>query len=445
MYSLDVAVSARFATQTGQFVENSLGGSWLVAKRIKWQAVVQNWSCHLHPPKKIVLYIQLLPRALENVIVEDGNHSSSQLVSLSVVFVALLILSGCEKSRSNKESNSIDNQPMFDAQASDEIAGGNPDSSIVPHPDAAPNTHAVGEVDKPELVRFIVANPATLNGIVVDEVDATLTGKWQYSTHTPPYVGVGYLHDQKEDKGAKSVTFTPNLPHTGEYEVRISHCYNIRRATNTPVTIHHADGETTIRINQQETPKFEKLFRSVGRFRFVAGKQGWVRISNDDTDGKYVIADAVQFIPLRDASEDASEASANTVIARAGNDALAHGEKLFRSYCAACHQKGGQGVEGRVPPLDDSPWVAGSEDRIVRIVLNGLRGPIEIHGKTYNLEMPAFRMLFKDDDIASILTYVRNRYGKPSPPIASETVSRVRQETEEHVGYWTVKELMLVP
>ncbi|WP_291169711.1 xanthan lyase [Gimesia sp.] len=166
---------------------------------------------------------------------------------------------------------------------------------LKPHPDAVANTHAPGEVDKPELVPFIVADPTKLKGIVVDETQAKLIGVWQYSTHTPPYVGLGYLHDQKKGKGEKAVIFTPDLPKAGRYEVRLSHCYNIRRSTNTPVTIHHAEGEKTIRINQQQIPAHNKLFRSLGTFRFDQGKSGWVKISNDGTDGKYVIADAVQF------------------------------------------------------------------------------------------------------------------------------------------------------
>ena len=170
---------------------------------------------------------------------------------------------------------------------------------LKPHPAALPNTHDPGEVDKPELVPFVVKDITQLPGIVVDEIDATLIGKWQYSTHTPPYVGLGYLHDQKSGKGESSVTFTPDLPDTGIYEVRLSHCYNVRRSTNTPVTIHHADGDETVRINQQDIPKHDRLFRSLGHFRFEAGKQGWVRISTDDTDGKYVIADAVQFLPVQ--------------------------------------------------------------------------------------------------------------------------------------------------
>ncbi len=171
---------------------------------------------------------------------------------------------------------------------------------IEPHPDAVPNTHKSDEVDIPENVKFIVADPKILDGIVLDETDAVLKGKWQYSTHTPPYVGIGYLHDQKSGKGEKTVTWIPDFPKRGRYEVRISHCYNIRRSTNTPIIIRHANGETTIRINQQETPKHGKLFRTLGVFEFESGKSGSVIISNKGTEGKYVIADAVQFLPVKE-------------------------------------------------------------------------------------------------------------------------------------------------
>lgn len=161
---------------------------------------------------------------------------------------------------------------------------------------ALPNLHPPGEVDNIDLVSRVVADPGSLPGIVVDDSEAALIGQWQYSTHTPPYIGRGYLHDMKEDKGAKSVTYTPLIPREGTYEVRLSYCYNVRRATNTIVVVEHADGETKLVINQQQKPEHAGLFRSLGKFRFKQGKSGFVRIINDGTPGKVAIADAVQFL-----------------------------------------------------------------------------------------------------------------------------------------------------
>ncbi|MEY3176379.1 MAG: hypothetical protein RLZZ436_4293 [Planctomycetota bacterium] len=166
------------------------------------------------------------------------------------------------------------------------------------NPIALPGTHAPGDVDVPLLAVDVVRNAARLPGIVVDDCDAELQGEWQYSTHTPPWVGRGYLHDRSQGKGSKSITYRPKLPADGFYEVRLSHCRNIRRATNTLVTIHHSKGETSVRINQQQTPEHHGLFQSLGRFHFNAGTEHWARISNADTDGKYVIADAVQWLPV---------------------------------------------------------------------------------------------------------------------------------------------------
>jgi len=153
------------------------------------------------------------------------------------------------------------------------------------------------QVDKPEMIRFIKPDPKALRGIVVDDVDAKLVGQWKHSVHTPPFVGKSYLHDMKEGKGEKSATFTPNLPKAGLYEVRMSHNSNIRRANGVPVTIRHADGKTVVQVNEGEHAPIEKLFRSLGTFRFEKGKKGSVTIGTSGTEGKYVIVDSVQFLP----------------------------------------------------------------------------------------------------------------------------------------------------
>ena len=155
------------------------------------------------------------------------------------------------------------------------------------------------QVDKPENIKFIVPDKSKLAGIVVDNTEAKLVGEWKHSVHTPPFVGKSYIHDMKEKKGAKSATFTPNLPLTGLYEVRISHNSNIRRANDVPITIHHAKGKSVVLINEGDPAPIAKLFRSIGIFEFEKGNEGSVTIGTEGTEGKYVIVDAVQFIPVK--------------------------------------------------------------------------------------------------------------------------------------------------
>lgn len=100
---------------------------------------------------------------------------------------------------------------------------------------------------------------------------------------------------------------------------------------------------------------------------------------------------------------------------------------------------------GAAPPLAGSSWVTGPEKRLIRIVLHGVEGPMEVQGQTYDREMPGFGNILTDAQIASLLTFVRRRFGEPSEPIAVETVSRVRAATPERTEYWTVDELLADP
>jgi hypothetical protein len=133
----------------------------------------------------------------------------------------------------------------------------------------------------------------SLRGIVIDDVDAQRVGAWGHSGSVGPYVGHGYLHDNNENKGQMSVGYAAALE-PGRYEVRISYSPNPNRATNVPVTVHHAAGESTIRVNQRRPPALDNAFVSLGTFAF--DNRAVVVIANDDTDG-HVIADAVQFLP----------------------------------------------------------------------------------------------------------------------------------------------------
>ena len=134
-------------------------------------------------------------------------------------------------------------------------------------------------------------------GIVLDDADAKLKG-FEATGGVGSFIGEGYHHDTNENKGAQTARFTPTLPTTGLYRVAISYSTNANRATNVPVTIHHAKGETKVFVNQKLAPKGEAPFHVVGTFEFAAGKDGWVEISNAGTDG-HVIVDAVQWLPAK--------------------------------------------------------------------------------------------------------------------------------------------------
>ena len=98
---------------------------------------------------------------------------------------------------------------------------------------------------------------------------------------------------------------------------------------------------------------------------------------------------------------------------------FAGGQVLFTQICAQCHQPSGLGMDGIAPPLVDSEWVLGREDRLTRIVLHGLHGPIKVGKKTMDLEMPGLGVL-PDEQISSVLTYLRREWGHEANPDRSD-------------------------
>lgn len=139
----------------------------------------------------------------------------------------------------------------------------------------------------------------TLPGIVVDDEQARRLGFGTVSTSIGPFVGIGYRHDGNAGDGKHTAKFVPDIPAAGQYQVWVAYSANPNRATNVPVTITHAAGQTTVKINQRKPPPIGKLFVDVGTYRFEKGKAGSVTISNNATDG-HVIIDAVQLIPVKE-------------------------------------------------------------------------------------------------------------------------------------------------
>jgi mono/diheme cytochrome c family protein len=119
------------------------------------------------------------------------------------------------------------------------------------------------------------------------------------------------------------------------------------------------------------------------------------------------------------------------------------GKQLYTISCASCHQAHGFGQDGLAPPLVDSEWVAGSEQRLVRIVLHGLSGPLTVKGQRYDLDMPSLGT-FDDEQLASILTYIRREWEHTYDPIEPETVKAIRQATTNRDDSWRQDELLKI-
>jgi hypothetical protein len=151
----------------------------------------------------------------------------------------------------------------------------------------------------------------SLPGLVIDESKARVVGEWQPSGFGQAYIGDGFLHDRDEGKGAKTVTFTPTLPRSGRYEVRLAYTPHANRASNVPITILHADGEKTLTIDQRQAPPVAERFVSLGQFQFEKDGQGYVLISNEGTKG-VVVVDALQLIPVEQLAGSADAVAASS-------------------------------------------------------------------------------------------------------------------------------------
>ena len=112
-------------------------------------------------------------------------------------------------------------------------------------------------------------------------------------------------------------------------------------------------------------------------------------------------------------------------------------------HCTTCHQKDGNGLPAaQFPPLAGSEWVQGSEDRLIRLTLHGLIGPIEVKGVKYPGAVPMTPFKFLSDaEVADVLTFVRNSFGNKADPVSPQTVKKVREATKDQATFYQASEL----
>tara|TARA_R110000868_G_scaffold79514_1_gene226243 strand:+ start:5532 stop:7274 length:1743 start_codon:yes stop_codon:yes gene_type:complete len=101
------------------------------------------------------------------------------------------------------------------------------------------------------------------------------------------------------------------------------------------------------------------------------------------------------------------------------------GQKIYNTYCISCHQADGNGDGNRYPPLVESDWVTGDKKRLIKVILEGLEGPISVNGKSFNDMMPKMDFL-SDEDIAKVLTYIRMNFNENAGAVQEKEVARLR-------------------
>ena len=114
-------------------------------------------------------------------------------------------------------------------------------------------------------------------------------------------------------------------------------------------------------------------------------------------------------------------------------------------YCSTCHRPDGKGLPASgFPPLAGTDWVLGDPDRLIKLTLHGLMGPITVLGQEYPGQVPMtpFRDLLTDEEIAAVLTYVRNAFGNSASAISPDQVEAVRSNTADRREFYTAEELM---
>lgn len=105
---------------------------------------------------------------------------------------------------------------------------------------------------------------------------------------------------------------------------------------------------------------------------------------------------------------------------------LSGGAKVYSFYCGTCHQSDGKGASGRFPPLAKASYVTGNKNLLISIVLKGMEGPIEVNGEQYNGTMPQHSFL-SNEEVANVLTYIRENFGNKASPVTPEEVAKVRE------------------
>lgn len=208
-----------------------------------------------------------------------------------------------------------------------------------------------------------------------------------------------------------------------------------RYQENVQTTLVPAGGSAIVEYRLEVPGTYILLDHSIFR-AFNKGAIGMMKVGGDERKDIYS-GKEIDSVYLSDLNTPGQAVAVATKSAREGTltkeQQIAAGEKLYMGTCSACHQVNGAGIPRVFPPLAGSDFLMADKLRSVGIVLNGLTGPVKVNNEEYNSVMPPMSHL-ADDDIANILTYVRNSWGNRGEVVTAAEVTAIRNKTPRPPG-----------
>lgn len=141
------------------------------------------------------------------------------------------------------------------------------------------------------------------------------------------------------------------------------------------------------------------------------------------------------------------EAEIRTHLKGVERDLFVQGKELYQreAYCGTCHQEHGQGLAASgYPPLKQSKWVREDAERLIKLTLKGIYGPMNVLNRDYpgTVPMTPFEGLMTDEEVAAVLTYVRNTFDNRAGAISPEQVKEIRAKIADKEGFYIAEELL---
>lgn len=221
----------------------------------------------------------------------------------------------------------------------------------------------------------------------------------------------------------------------GEVFDRVFYEGGTRAQENVQTTLVPAGGAAMVEFYVEVPGTYVLVDHSIFR-AFNKGALGMLKVEGKERKDLYT-GKEVDSVYLGDKAGEIGAVAAATESWQSGRLSLEQqikaGAELYRGTCSVCHQDEGQGLPEVFPPLAGSDYLMANKGRSIEIVLNGLHGPVTVNGKTFHSVMPPMSQL-NDDEVANILTFVRNSWGNKGEAVTLEEVKRTRETTKRPPG-----------